>query len=129
MHALDKLFLKSQPLADRWRAIFHCKQTIGEKISQQFTEKENERFAANTADRTQDDYFVIAILEMCTDPELSKKFRGVKTNELTWEKLRDVAENYGLRQPGHAGQLQQKKLEKEPERTKHRLKAMLQMQH
>ena len=78
---------------------------------------------------TQDDFFVIALLEMCTDPELSKRFCEVKTDELTLEKLRDVAESYGLRQPGHAGQLQQKKLEKEPEHTKHRLKAMLQMQH
>ena len=34
IHALDKLFLKSQPLADRRRAIFHCKQTIGQKTSQ-----------------------------------------------------------------------------------------------
>ena len=57
-------------------------------------EKESERFAANTADMTQDDFFVIAILEMCTDPELSKRFREVKTNELTWEKLKDVAEVY-----------------------------------
>ena len=44
MNALDKLFLKSQPLADRRRAIFHCKQTIGQKMSQLITEKENERF-------------------------------------------------------------------------------------
>ena len=43
---------------------------------------------------TQDDYFVIAILEMCTDPELSKRFREVKADELTWEKLKDVAEVY-----------------------------------
>ena len=43
---------------------------------------------------TQDDFFVIAILEMCTDPELSKRFREVKTDELTWEKLREVAETY-----------------------------------
>ena len=43
---------------------------------------------------TQDDFFVIAILKMCTDPELSKRFHEVKTNELTWEKLRDVAETY-----------------------------------
>ena len=55
-------------------------------MSQLIAEKENERFAANTTD--------IAILEMCTDPELSKRFREVKTNELTWEKLRDVAETY-----------------------------------
>ena len=61
-------------------------------MSQLITEKENERFAANTADMTQDDFFVIAILEMCTDPELSKKFREIKTDELTWEKLKDVAE-------------------------------------
>ena len=63
-------------------------------MSQLITEKENERFAANTADMTQDDFFVIVFLEMCTDPELSKRFREVKTNELTWEKLRDVAETY-----------------------------------
>ena len=94
MYALDKLFLKSQPLADRWRAVFHCKQTIGQKMSQLITEKENERFAANTADMTQDDFFVIAILEMCTDPELSKRFGEVKTDELTWEKFRDVVETY-----------------------------------
>ena len=94
MHALDKLFLKSQPLADRRRAIFHCKQTVGQKMSQLITEKENERFAANTADITHDDFFVIAILEMCTDPELSKRFHEIKTNELTWEKLKDVAEVY-----------------------------------
>ena len=43
---------------------------------------------------TQDDFFVIAILKMCTDPELSKRFREVKTDELTWEKLRDVAKTY-----------------------------------
>ena len=43
---------------------------------------------------TQDDFFVIAILEMCTDPGLSKRFREVKTDKLTWEKLRDVAETY-----------------------------------
>ena len=43
---------------------------------------------------TQDNFFVIAILEMCTDPELSKRFREVKTNELTGERLRDVAETY-----------------------------------
>ena len=69
---------------------------IGQKMSQLITEKENERFAANTADMTQDYFFVIAILEMCTDPELSKRFREVKTDELTWEKLRDVAETYEL---------------------------------
>ena len=34
MHAMDKLFLKSQPLADRRRAVFHCKQTAGQKMSQ-----------------------------------------------------------------------------------------------
>ena len=45
---------------------------------------------------TQDDFFVIAILEMCTDPELSKRFCEVKTDELTWEKLRDVAETLSL---------------------------------
>ena len=56
--------------------------------------QKRERFAANTADMTQDDFFVIAILEMCTDLELSKRFREVKTGELTWEKLRDVAEVY-----------------------------------
>ena len=39
IHALDKLFLKSQPLADRKRAIFHCKQTIRQKMSQLITEK------------------------------------------------------------------------------------------
>ena len=94
VYALDKLFLKSQPLADRRRVVFHCKQTIGQKMSQLITEKENERFAANTADMTQDDFFVIAILEMCTEPELSKRFREVKTDELTWERLRDVAETY-----------------------------------
>ena len=55
IHALDKLFLKSQPLADRRRAIFHCKQAIGQKMSQLIAEKENERFAANIADMTQDD--------------------------------------------------------------------------
>ena len=63
-------------------------------MSQLITKKENERFAANTADMTQDDFFVIAILEMCTDPELSKRFRVVKTDEFTWERLRDVAEKY-----------------------------------
>ena len=63
-------------------------------MSQLITEKDNERFAANTADMTQDDFFVIAILEMCTDPELSKRFREVKTDDLTWEKLREVAETY-----------------------------------
>ena len=63
-------------------------------MSQLITDKENERFAANTADMTQDDFFVIAILEMCTDPELSKRFHEIKTDELTWEKLRDVAETY-----------------------------------
>ena len=89
MYALDKLFLKSQPLVDRRRAVFHCEQTIGQKMSQLITKKEN-----NTADMTQDDFFVIAILEMCTDPELSKRFREIKTDELTWEKLRDVAETY-----------------------------------
>ena len=83
-NALDKLFLKSQPLADRRRAVFYCKQTAGQKMSQLITEKDNERFAANTADMTQDDFFVIAILEMCTNPELSKRFREVKTDELTW---------------------------------------------
>ena len=31
---------------------------------------------------------------MCTDPELSKRFCEVKTDELTWERLRDVAETY-----------------------------------
>ena len=56
-------------------------------MSQLITEKENERFTANTADMTQDDFFVIAILEMCTDPELSKRFRDVKTDELTWDCL------------------------------------------
>ena len=48
IHALDKLFLNSQPLADRRRAIFHCKQTVGQKMSLLITEKENERFVANT---------------------------------------------------------------------------------
>ena len=62
-------------------------------MSQLIAEKENERFA-NTADMTQDDHFVTAILEMCTDPELSKRFREVKADELTWEKLKDVAEVY-----------------------------------
>ena len=94
IHALDKLFLKNQLLADRRRAIFHCKQAIGQKMSQLIAEKENERFTANTADMTQDDHFVIAILEMCTDPELSKRFREVKADELTWKKLKDVAEVY-----------------------------------
>ena len=61
IYALGKLFLKSQPLADRKRAIFHCKQTFGQKMSQLITEKENERFAANTADMTQNDFFVITI--------------------------------------------------------------------
>ena len=61
-------------------------------MSQLITKKDNERFAANTADMTQDDFFVIAILDMCTNPELPKRFREVKTDELTWEKLRDVAE-------------------------------------
>ena len=46
VHALDKLFLKSQPLADRRRAIFHFKQAIGQKMSELITDKENERFAA-----------------------------------------------------------------------------------
>ena len=68
-------------------------------MSQLIAEKENERFAANTADMTQDDFFVIAILEMCTDPELSKRFREVKTDELTWEKLKDVAEVYETTEP------------------------------
>ena len=77
IYALDKLFLKSQPLADRRRAIFHCKQAVGQKMSELIADKENKRFAANTADMTQDDYFVIGILEMCTDPELSKRFREV----------------------------------------------------
>ena len=63
-------------------------------MSQIITEKENESFAANTADITQDDFFIKAILEMSTDPELSKRFREVKTDELTWEKLRDVAKTY-----------------------------------
>ena len=70
MHALDKIFLKSQPLADRWRAIFHCKQAVGQKMSKLIADKENKRFTANTTDVTQDNYFVKAILEMCTDPEL-----------------------------------------------------------
>ena len=39
MYAVDKLFLKSQPLVDRRRAVFHCKQTIGQKMSQLITEK------------------------------------------------------------------------------------------
>ena len=43
IYALGKLFLKIQPLADRKRAIFHCKQTFGQKVSQLITEKENER--------------------------------------------------------------------------------------
>ena len=43
---------------------------------------------------TQDDFFIMAILEMCTDPELSKRFREVKTDKLTWERLKDVAETY-----------------------------------
>ena len=72
IYVLDKLFLKSQPLADRRRAVFHCKQTIGQKMSQLITEKENERFAANTADMTQDDFFVIAILEMCRSGALQE---------------------------------------------------------
>ena len=63
-------------------------------MSQLITEKDNKRFAANTADMTQDDFFVIAILEMCTDPKLSKRFREVKTDEPTWERLRDVAKTY-----------------------------------
>ena len=63
-------------------------------MSQLITEKDNERFAANTADMKQHDFFVIAILQMCTDPELSKRFREVKTYDLTWEKLREVAETY-----------------------------------
>ena len=63
-------------------------------MSQLITEKDNDRCAANTADMTQDDFFVIAILEMCTNPELSKRFREVKTDDLTWEKLREVAETY-----------------------------------
>ena len=72
------------------------------------------RHAANTADMTQDDHFVIAILEMCTDPELSKRFREVKAGELTWEKLKDVAEVYERAttsdNKGHDDQLQQKEL-------------------
>ena len=88
IHALDKLFLKSQPLADRRRAVYHCK--LPENVPT-YHRKENKRFAASTADMTQDDFFVIAILEMCTDPELSKRFREVKSDELTWERLRDVA--------------------------------------
>ena len=63
-------------------------------MSELIADKENERFAANTADMKQDDHFVIAILEMCTDPELLKRFREVKADELTWEKLKDVAEVY-----------------------------------
>ena len=63
-------------------------------MSELIADKENERFAANTADMTQDDHFVIAISEMCTNPELSKRFHEVKTDELTWEKLKDVAEVY-----------------------------------
>ena len=43
VYPLDKLFLKSQPLADRWRAVFHCKQTIGQKMSQLITKKENKK--------------------------------------------------------------------------------------
>ena len=43
IYALDKLILKSQPLADRRRAIFHCKQTIGKRMSQLIAEKENKR--------------------------------------------------------------------------------------
>ena len=54
IYALDKLFPKSQPLADRRRAVYHCKQTVGQKMSQLITEKENELFATNTADMTQD---------------------------------------------------------------------------
>ena len=50
IHALDKLFLKSQPLVDRRRAIFHCKEAIGQKMSQLIAAKEKKRFAANTAD-------------------------------------------------------------------------------
>ena len=50
--------------------------------------------AANTADMKQNDHFVIAILEMCPDLELSKRFHEVKADELTWEKLKDVAEVY-----------------------------------
>ena len=63
-------------------------------MSKLIADKENKRFVANTMDMTQDDYFVIAILEMCTDPELSKRIREVKANELTWEKFKDVAEVY-----------------------------------
>ena len=65
-------------------------------MSQLITEKDNERFAAKTADMTQDDFFVIAIL----DPELSKRFREVKTNELMGETQgcsRNVRESYCLR--------------------------------
>ena len=52
----------------------HCKQAIGQKMSELIADKENKRFAANTADMTQDDHFVIAILEMCTDRSYPRGF-------------------------------------------------------
>ena len=100
-------------------------------MSQLIAEKENKGFAANTADMTQDNYFVIAILEMCTDPELSKRFREVKTDKLTWEKLKDVAEVYerATASDNRAMLVNSiKKLEKEPKRTKHQHKTVLQVQ-
>ena len=83
---------------------------------------------------TQDDHFVIAILEMCTDPELSKRFCEVKAEKLTWEKLKDVAEvyeSYDLQQQGHDDQFQRKELEKKSEHTllhHEQRKAVLEMQ-
>ena len=59
MHALDKLFLKRHTLANGGRARFHCKQAASQKMSELIADKENERFAANMADMTQDDHFVV----------------------------------------------------------------------
>ena len=73
IHVLNKLFLKSQPLA-----------ADGEPYST----------ASRRSGRKCPSLSVIAILEMCTDPELSKRFREVKTNEFTWDKLKEVVEVY-----------------------------------
>ena len=73
-------------------------------MSQLITEKENKRFAANTADMTQDDFFVTAILEMCTDPELSKRFREVKTNEAC---KKEKAKSNGNQKSGNTLKAQQ----------------------
>ena len=107
-------------------------QAVSQKMSELITDKENKRFAANTTDMTQDNYFVIAILEMCTDPELSKRFCEVKTNELTWEKLKNVAEVYerATASDNKAMMVNSKKkeLEKEPYHARPQHKAVLEMQ-